>query len=254
MRPAPAGHPGAAILAPDHLDPGCGMLDDSHAVQPGWPSAGRCRAVRRPPECEGGPQTWLGAVVRLTKRLLMWVSVDAGHRDRRLQGGRIVDAELLDLLESQHRQAEDLIAQPEEADDAAAQQPLVEQLVSALEEHMAIEEQDVNPNLGQIDADLAEEANVEHGLTREGLAKLQSMIGQPGFGAVVEVVKGGVSHHVEEEENEAFPKLRESLGLTDSTDHTKEELYEQAKQAGVEGRSTMSKDELAEAVTEDTTQ
>ena len=162
-----------------------------------------------------------------------------------------MDAELLNTLESQHRDAEGLLAQLEEATEASEQQPLVEQLVSAMAEHMAIEEAQVYPELQRIDGELAEEANVEHGLAREGLDKLQSMVGQPGFGAAVEMVKGGIAHHVEDEETEAFPKLREALGLADSGSQTKDELYERAKDAGVEGRSTMSKEELARAVTEE---
>jgi len=88
------------------------------------------------------------------------------------------------------------------------------------------------------------------------------LIGQPGFGAAVAMVQAGVEHHVEEEENEAFPKLRESFsgssggsaGGSSSGDSsgasgaTKEELYEKAKEAGIEGRSSMSKDELEQAV------
>ena len=68
---------------------------------------------------------------------------------------------------------------------------------------------------------------------------------------IVDMVTAGISHHVEDEEKEALPKLRKSLGLaggSSSGEPTKEELYEQAKEAGIEGRSTMSKAELAEAV------
>ena len=163
-----------------------------------------------------------------------------------------MDAELLSRLESQHREAEELIAQLEEATEAAEQEPLVERLVTALHEHMQIEEQQVYPQLAQIEGELAQEAEVEHGLAREGLSKLRAMIGQPGFGAAVAMVKGGISHHVEDEENEAFPKLRQALGVADTGSQTKEELYEQAKEAGIEGRSTMSKDELARAVADET--
>ena len=66
------------------------------------------------------------------------------------------------------------------------------------------------------------------------------------------MVKAGIAHHVEEEEDEAFPKLRKALGLSggssSSSEATKQELYEQAKEAGIEGRSSMSKEELAAAV------
>lgn len=165
-----------------------------------------------------------------------------------------MDAELLNTLESQHRDAEDLLAQLKNATEASEQQPLVDQLVAAMEEHMKIEEQQVYPDLEKIDGELAEEANREHGLVRESLTKLQAMIGQPGFGAVVEMVTGGISHHVDDEEEEAFPKLRQALGLADADGQTRGELYDQAKRAGVEGRSTMSKDELAHAVNEETEQ
>jgi hypothetical protein len=79
------------------------------------------------------------------------------------------------------------------------------------------------------------------------MTKLQELIGQPGFGAAVAMLQAGISHHVEEEEDEVFPKLRQALGFP-STDTSKRELYEQAKAAGIEGRSSMTKDELAAAL------
>jgi hypothetical protein len=36
-------------------------------------------------------------------------------------------------------------------------------------------------------------AEVEHGLARDGLAKMMSMLDAPGFGSVVEMVKAGIT-------------------------------------------------------------
>jgi hypothetical protein len=78
------------------------------------------------------------------------------------------------------------------------------------------------------------------------------MIGQPGFGAAVAMLQAGIDHHVEEEENEAFPKLRKAMGAparsTSGDEPTRDELYQQAQEQGIEGRSQMTKQELAEAL------
>ncbi len=167
--------------------------------------------------------------------------------------------DVLDELEQQHREAEDLLAKMEDAQDEREQRPLVEQLLAAMATHMEIEERDVYPELAKLDDEMDDEARTEHDLARQGLATLEQMIGKPGFGAAVAMVQAGIEHHVEEEEGEAFPKLRKALGLPASTrargkqrraggDSSKAELYERARQAGVEGRSSMSKDELAAAL------
>ena len=158
-----------------------------------------------------------------------------------------MDAALLDQLESEHRQVEELFSKLEKADTETEQRPLVDQLVTALTRHMEIEESEVYPEVAKIDAEMEQEAENEHRLGREGMAALAEMIGEPGFGAAVAMLEAGISHHVEEEEGEVFPALREALGYP-AGDASKRELYKQAQVAGIEGRSTMTKDELAEAV------
>ena len=158
-----------------------------------------------------------------------------------------MDGALLDQLEAEHRQVEDLFSQLEDAEDETTQRPLVDELVSSLTKHMEIEEREVYPEVAKIDGEMEQEAENEHAMGRDGMAKLQEMIGQPGFGAAVAMLQAGIEHHVQEEEGEVFPKLRASLGLT-SADSTKEELYDQAQEAGIEGRSNMTKEQLAKAL------
>ena len=171
-----------------------------------------------------------------------------------------MDAALLEQLEQEHRQVEQIFARLENAEEADEQQQLVDQLEAALSQHMQVEETEVYPQLAEIDGEMEQEAETEHDLGREGIAKLRQLIGQPGFGAAVAMCQAGIEHHVEEEEGEVFPKLRKELGLGGSnrsrssgssssgSDKTKEELYEEAKQQGIEGRSSMSKEELEQAL------
>ena len=121
-------------------------------------------------------------------------------------------------------------------------------------------------------AEEVQEGNTEHALARDGLdAMLDLAPDEPGFGAALEGVKAGISHHVEEEESDVFPKLRKdgSKVLADmatpfmkkrvelgmpveaealSAASTKEELVAEAKSADVDGASSMTKDELAGAL------
>ena len=93
---------------------------------------------------------------------------------------------------------------------------------------------------------------------RELLAKVREMAPDvPGFGGAVAALKGAIQHHVEDEESEAFPKLRKEMrdripkappgsGTTDGL--SRDELYEKAKELDITGRSNMSKDDLQHAV------
>lgn len=173
------------------------------------------------------------------------------------------------MLRSDHRHVEDLLARLGESEEGAERTAMIDELTQALTLHMRFEEQQLYPLVAGLDAEMAEEAEIEHGLAREALAKLSELAAVPGFGAAVEMLTGGISHHVKEEETEVFPKLRSScdsaavdaLGATlkgmkadaglpvfDPRTATKDELLELARDAGIEGRSQMTKEQLKRAL------
>lgn len=167
--------------------------------------------------------------------------------------------DLLDHLTQEHREAENVIAQLAETEPGAERDRLIEELTSALHKHMEVEEQFVYPITAEVvGEDDAEEGNNEHDLVRQGLKELRELKDEPGFAAALDMVKAGIEHHVEDEEGEMFPQLREKAGerlaqldpeqLEQTIDLTKEQLLRKAREAGVEGRSDMSRDELARAL------
>jgi hemerythrin-like domain-containing protein len=99
-----------------------------------------------------------------------------------------------------------------ETDEGSERDTLAAELDEALSLHMSIEEELVYPLVAKhVGAEDEEEAEIEHGLAREGLAKVMAMRDVPGFGAAVEMLKGGISHHVEEEESELLPSLKDAV-------------------------------------------
>lgn len=179
-------------------------------------------------------------------------------------------SDLFTMLELEHRETEDLLEQLSSSDEGPERDSLIDTLTKALTLHMEFEELRlyplVPPVMGQESED---EAEIEHNLTREGLAKLAEFAAKPGFGAVVDMVKGGITHHVEEEEHEMFPELRKATDERTLQElagqllsarkaagmpplpvgqATKEQLLEVAGELGVDGRSSMTKDQLAEAI------
>jgi hypothetical protein len=180
--------------------------------------------------------------------------------------------DLTKLLEADHRRVEDLFARIEEADDDE-RRPLVDELVAALQAHMELEEAVVYPGMASVVGDEAvEEAENEHLVGREGLTSMLELVGEPGFGAALDSTKAGIAHHVDEEENEVFPRLRKDgsvlgematpfmtrrleLGLPVDAEalaaaSTKDELIEEARSAGVEVKSSMTKADLAGALSD----
>jgi hemerythrin-like domain-containing protein len=116
------------------------------------------------------------------------------------------------ILKADHREAKQLMTALAGTDEGSERDTLATELDEALSLHMSIEETLVYPLVAKyVGAEDEEEAEIEHGLAREGLAKVMSMRDVPGFGAAVEMLKGGITHHVEEEESELLPSLRDAV-------------------------------------------
>lgn len=187
--------------------------------------------------------------------------------------------DVVELIKAQHRKVDGLLKQAEAGKgDVAA---LLRQVSDLLVPHSEAEESFVYPAIREHQK--SEASEVTDGVAEhhhmEGL--LQELLGQepgsPGFDGKLAAFVAELRHHVEEEEQDLLPVLskkasaaeRESLGSrfaqatgddgsagsaatsgSASGGQTKEELYEKAKAQDVPGRSTMSKDELKQAVDE----
>jgi hemerythrin-like domain-containing protein len=120
------------------------------------------------------------------------------------------------ILKADHREAKKMLTALADSDEGAEREEMVSELDQALRLHMQFEEELVYPLVkAELGAEDEEEAQVEHGLAREGLTKLTAMVAKPGFGAAVEMLKAGILHHVEEEETELLPELKSALSRDD---------------------------------------
>jgi hemerythrin-like domain-containing protein len=116
------------------------------------------------------------------------------------------------ILKRDHREVADLLKKLADTNPGTRRKATVAKVTSELRLHMQIEEDEIYPLVEQkVGAEDAEEAMVEHRLARDGLAQLQELVDEPGFGAVVAMLTAGIRHHVREEETEVFPKLKKKL-------------------------------------------
>jgi len=116
------------------------------------------------------------------------------------------------LLKKDHREAAALLKALADSKPGARRRATVKKLDAALQLHMEIEEKFVYPLVERVvNHEEAEEAAIEHGLAREGLADVTKLVDKPGFGAAVAMLTAGIKHHVKEEETEVFPALKRKL-------------------------------------------
>jgi hemerythrin superfamily protein len=125
------------------------------------------------------------------------------------------------LLKNDHKTVEKLFKQFEKAGDNAhkTKRDIVDKIIEELSIHAAIEEQHFYPTIREKAPDISDdvlEGLEEHHLVKWTLSELTNMSPQAErFDAKVTVLIEMVRHHVEEEEGDMFPKVREAMGRKD---------------------------------------
>ena len=123
----------------------------------------------------------------------------------------------LDLLKKDHDDVDallkeyDLLAKRD--GHAGERRELSTQICGMLAVHAIIEEEIFYPaaRKSDVDADLLDEAQIEHGSVKELIAQIgEASASEPLYDARVKVLGEYVRHHVKEEENELFPACRTS--------------------------------------------
>ncbi len=116
--------------------------------------------------------------------------------------------DLFESLSSEHRDVERLFASFEkDHDDATARE-----ICDALTLHTQVEEQVLYPELRRIvddGDDLANVAEDEHGAVRALIARVYEAP-PPDLAPLIDEMRRLVERHVESEENDLFPRLRDS--------------------------------------------
>jgi hypothetical protein len=123
----------------------------------------------------------------------------------------------LELLDADHRAARQLFQQYRElaAHDApeARRKALADQICMELTIHAKLEEELIYPAVREAirDDDLMDEAEVEHASARDLIVQILSMDAHEElYDAKVTVLGEYIDHHVREEREQMFPKVRRS--------------------------------------------
>ena len=116
----------------------------------------------------------------------------------------------IELLKSQHREVEDLFSRTEKAKGGGPKRKLFEQIADKLAVHAAIEEHQFYPAVkAKRTEDILLESLEEHLGIKRVLADLIDLAAtDETFDAKAKVLQEQVEHHVGEEEDDLFPKVK----------------------------------------------
>jgi hemerythrin-like domain-containing protein len=144
----------------------------------------------------------------------------------------------IELLAADHREVESLFEryEQEKEGDEDARKTLAERICGELKVHTQVEEEIFYPwlrdHLEDEDMSLVEEAQVEHNGARDLIEQIEAAGSiDAEYNAKVKVLGEYVKHHVNEEENGIFPKVRDEQEALDELGQEissrKEELREE---------------------------
>jgi iron-sulfur cluster repair protein YtfE (RIC family) len=125
----------------------------------------------------------------------------------------------VELLKRDHRAVEELFAAFESGDADRREGTLIE-IIKELSIHAAIEEAHLYPLIErEVEGGtaLVRESEKEHQRVKEVLGRLDGKVDKAHTKEVAELVarlQGDVEHHVQEEEDEVFPKLEQAISKT----------------------------------------
>ena len=121
--------------------------------------------------------------------------------------------EAIALLRADHKMVDDLFKEYEKTRSTVRKQQLVATICKELSVHAQIEEEIFYPAVKEAlrDKELIPEATVEHATLKDLIAQVEGV--EPDgemFDAKIKVMSEYVKHHVKEEQNEIFPKAKET--------------------------------------------
>lgn len=127
-------------------------------------------------------------------------------------------SKIIEELKEDHKRVKQAFRQAEKLDaeeDGEELREIVEQTCAELEVHARLEEEAFYPVAREVlkDADLIDEAEVEHDSAKALIAQLRQMgPDDEKYAATFKVLGEYVNHHIKEEENEIFPGLEGRSG------------------------------------------
>ncbi|MDB5220102.1 MAG: Regulator protein [Myxococcaceae bacterium] len=149
----------------------------------------------------------------------------------------------IDLLKQQHKKTKAALEKASEAKlDARESKKAADELVA----HMVIEEHIFYPRVRELMKDMVGESFEEHTVARFALARALTARGEDQIKARFTVLKELIEHHVEEEEEEMFPKVKKGVPAEEleQLGARMEAMFEKAVEAGLDALVTGATQDL----------